>query len=76
MRVRFDVSKLSAVQLDIYKGNKLAMTRIATFRRGRGSFLFRPRSTGFFTVRLAAKELRTGLGKKDRTTGEFEVSAP
>ena len=76
-RVRFYVSKLSAVEVLVYKGSRLAMRRLATFRRGSGSFLFRPRSTGLFTVRLAAKELRTGLGKKDRAVGEFEVvSAP
>jgi hypothetical protein len=76
MRVRFNVSKLSAVEVSIYKGDRLAMRRLATFRRGSGSFLFRPRSRGLFTVRLAAKELRTGLGKKDKAAGEFEVSAP
>jgi hypothetical protein len=76
MRVRFNVSKLSAVEIYVYKGRKLALHRIATFRRGNGSFLFKPRSTGTFTVRLGAKELRTGLGKKDKSTGEFEVVAP
>jgi hypothetical protein len=75
-RIRFTVSKLSAVELLVYKGERLAMRRLATFRRGAGSFLFRPRSTGFFTVRLAAKELRTGLGKKDKASGELEVVAP
>lgn len=76
MRVRFNVSKLSAVEVFVYKGRKLAMRRLATFRRGNGSFLFRPRSTGAFTVKLGAKELRTGFGKKDKATGEFEVFAP
>ena len=76
MRVRFIVSKLSAVEVSIYKGDRLAMRRLAIFRRGSGSFLFRPRSAGLFTVRLAAKELRTGIGKKDKAAGQFEVSAP
>ena len=76
MRVRFDVSKLSAVEIQIYRNGKLALKRLATFRRGRGSFLFRPMRTGLFEVRLAAKELRTGLGKKDKATGEFEVVQP
>jgi hypothetical protein len=76
MRVRFSVSKLSAVEVHIYRNGKLALSRLATFRRGGGSFLFRPRSTGVFTVRLGAKELRTGLGKKDKASGEFEVIAP
>jgi D-glucuronyl C5-epimerase C-terminus len=75
-RIRFSLSKLSAVEIHVYRAGKLAMYRLATFRRGGGSFLFRPRRTGVFTVRLAAKELRTGLGKKDRATGEFEVLAP
>ena len=47
--------------------------RIATFRRGAGAFAWRPRGPGMFTVRLGAKELRTGLGKKDRATTEIEV---
>jgi hypothetical protein len=76
MRVRFNVSKLSAVEVHVYRQGKLALHRLATFRRGGGSFLFRPRRAGVFTVRLGAKELRTGLGKKDRASGEFEVVAP
>jgi len=75
-RVRFKVTKLSAVEIQIYRNGKLALKRLDTFRRGRGSFLFRPARTGLFSVRLAAKELRTGLGKKARTTGEFEVVRP
>ena len=34
---------------------------------------WRPRGPGLFTVRLGAKELRTGMGKKDRATTEIEV---
>jgi hypothetical protein len=75
-RLRFDVSKLSAVEVSVYKGSRLAMRRLATFRRGPGSFLWRPRSAGFYTIRLGAKELRTGLGKKDRAAGEVEVLSP
>ncbi len=45
--IRFNVSKLSAVEVTITKGNgRLALHRIATFRRGAGSFLWRPRSRG------------------------------
>ncbi len=72
--IRFTVSKLSAVELKVFKGKRLAFTRLATVRRGSGSFTWTPHSTGLFTVELAAKELRTGLGKKDRASGEIEVS--
>ena len=46
---------------------------LATFRRGVGAFAWRPRGPGLFTVRLGAKELRTGLGKKDKAATEIEV---
>jgi hypothetical protein len=71
--IRFSVSKLSAVEVEVYKGDRLAFERLATFRRGNGSFAWRPRSPGLYRVRLAAKELRTGLGKRDRVTGEIAV---
>ena len=71
--VRFSVSKLSAVEVKVYKGRRLAYERLATFRRGSGAFAWRPRTAGVYTVRLAAKELRTGLGKRDRTVGEIIV---
>jgi hypothetical protein len=73
-RLRFTLSKLSVVQVDVYKGSKLAFHRLVTFRRGSRSFLWKPRSTGDYTVRLSAKELRTGLGKRGRTTGELTVA--
>jgi D-glucuronyl C5-epimerase C-terminus len=71
--IRFSVSKLSAVEVKVYKGARLVFRRLATFRRGGGSFAWRPRSPGVYTVQLGAKELRTGLGKKDRATGEIAV---
>jgi hypothetical protein len=71
--IRFEVSKLSAVEVNVYRGDKLVFSRLATFRRGVGAFAWRPRAPGLFTVRLGAKELRTGLGKKDRATTEIEV---
>jgi hypothetical protein len=71
--LRFQVSKLSAVEAQVYRGDKLVYDKIATFRRGTGAFAWRPRGPGMFTVRLGAKELRTGLGKKDRATTEIEV---
>jgi D-glucuronyl C5-epimerase C-terminus len=71
--LRFRVSKLSAVEARVYRGEKLVYDKIATFRRGIGAFAWRPRGPGLFTVRLGAKELRTGLGKKDRAATEIEV---
>jgi D-glucuronyl C5-epimerase C-terminus len=71
--IRFEVSKLSAVQADVYRGDKLVFSKLGTFRRGVGAFAWRPRGPGVFTVRLGAKELRTGLGKKDKATTEIEV---
>ena len=71
--VQFTVSKLSAVEMKVYKGAQLVFQRLATFSRGSGSFAWRPRSPGLYSVQLGAKELRTGLGKKDRATGEIAV---
>jgi hypothetical protein len=71
--IRFDVSKLSAVEVKVYRGDSLVFSRLATFRRGAGSFSFRPGAPGSLTVQLAAKELRTGLGKRDSASGEVEV---
>jgi hypothetical protein len=61
------------VEVTVSKGRKVVMHRIATFRRGTRSFLWRPRSRGLYTVKLGAKELRTGRGLKDRATAEIEV---
>jgi hypothetical protein len=71
--IRFTVSKLSAVEVKVYKGARLALQRLATFSRGSGSFSWRPPSPGLYSVELGAKELRTGLGKKDRAVGEIAV---
>jgi D-glucuronyl C5-epimerase C-terminus len=71
--IRFQLSKLSAVEVRVFRGDKLVFSRLATFRRGAGSFAFRPAAPGSLTVQLAAKELRTGLGKRDRATGELNV---
>jgi hypothetical protein len=71
--IRFEVSKLSAIELKVYRGQQLVFSRLATFRRGGGAFAFRPEAPGALTVQLAAKELRTGLGKKDRATAELDV---
>ncbi len=71
--IRFNVSKLSAVEVKVLRGSRVVFSRTATFRRGDGSFSFRPGAPGLLTVQLAAKELRTGLGKRDRATGEVDV---
>ncbi|MEA2408243.1 MAG: hypothetical protein QOE69_2362 [Thermoleophilaceae bacterium] len=70
----FNVSKLSAIQMTVTRPDgKVVFDRIATFRRGDGSFTWTPRGPSTFTVRVAAKELRTGLGKRDSDTSEIEV---
>jgi hypothetical protein len=72
--IRFNVSKLSAIEVKVTNPNgKLVFSRLATFRRGDGAFTWTPHGPGLFTVSVAAKELRTGLGKRDRDGGEIEV---
>jgi hypothetical protein len=71
--IRFTLSKLSAVELTISRNDGVVFSRLATFRRGRGSFAWTPRGPGLLDVTIAAKELRTGLGKKDRVSDEIEV---
>ncbi|MGH2797397.1 MAG: D-glucuronyl C5-epimerase family protein, partial [Thermoleophilaceae bacterium] len=71
--LRFQLSKLSAVEVQVYRGDNLVFSRLGTFRRGSGAFSFRPGAPGSLSVRLAAKELRTGLGKKGRASGVLEV---
>jgi len=75
-RVRFSLSKLSAVQLTITRRGKTVYDRVATFRHGTGSFAFTPRATGVFRLRLAAKELRTGRELRTYATGELEALPP
>jgi hypothetical protein len=57
----------------VYKGSKLALHRLVTVRRGSHYFTWKPKSAGDYTVRLAAKELRTGFGKRGRSSGELTV---
>jgi len=72
--LRFNVSKLSAVEVTVTRPDgKVVFDRLATFRRGNGSFSWTPRGPSTFRVRVAAKELRTGLGKRDSVTAEIEV---
>ena len=74
-RVRFTLSKLSVVELKIYKGRRLAFRVLATFRRGSRSFTWKPRSAGHYAVRLGAKELRTGHSRRGRASGAIVVNA-
>ena len=74
-RLRFTLSKLSIVELKIYRGGRLAHRTIATLRRGSHSLPWRPRSSGSYTVRLGAKELRTGRSLRGRATGAISVEA-
>jgi hypothetical protein len=72
--LRFNVSKLSAVQVTVRRaGGRVVFDRLATFRRGSGAFTWTPRGPSTFTVRVAAKELRTGLGKRDSDSAEIAV---
>ena len=71
----FNVSKLSAIEVSVTRPDgSVVFSRLATFRRGTGSFAWTPRGPSLFRVTLAAKELRTGLGKKDRVTTEVDVT--
>ena len=72
--LRFGLSKLSAVQVTVTRPDgSVVFDRLATFRRGTGSFTWTPRGPSTFTVRVAAKELRTGLGKRDSDSSEIDV---
>lgn len=72
-RLRFTLSKLSAVELKISRDGRVGLDKIATFHRGSGSFSWKPKSRGTYTVRLGAKELRTGKGLKGHDTATVEV---
>jgi len=72
-RVRFSLSKLSVVEIRIFKGRKRVLTRLATFRRGSRAVLWRPKSAGAYRVRIAAKELRTGRSLRGRISATVPV---
>ena len=73
--IRFNVSKLSAVEVKVTNPNgKLVFNRLATFRRGDGSFTWTPH--GPRALHGAAWRRRScapGLGEGDRDGGEIEV---
>ena len=73
LRVRFSLSKWSVVEVRIAKGRKRVFRHLATYRRGRHSVAWRPRSAGGYRVRIAAKELRTGRGRRGRLTVAMPV---
>ncbi len=75
-RVRFSLSKLSAVQVTITRDGRTALDRLATFRRGEGYFSWRPRAAGVYSIRLAAKELRTGRGLRASVSGQVGSFPP
>jgi hypothetical protein len=72
-RIRFRLSKLSVVEMRVFKGRRRVATMLATMRRGRRSFAWRPKSGGEYRVRIAAKELRTGRSLRGRTSGVIAV---
>ncbi len=72
-RIRFFVNKRSAVQVVVTREGAVGLDRTATFRRGDGSFEWTPRASGTYTIRLSAKELRTGKGLRSRTEGSVQV---
>lgn len=74
-RISFFVNKRSAVQVLVTKDGAVGLDKTATFRRGDGSFEWTPKSSGTYSIRLSAKELRTGKGLRSRVTGSAEVGA-
>ena len=70
--MRFSVSKLSAVQVTITRDGMTALDELATFRRGEGSFAWKPGAVGTYRIRVAAKELRTGRGLRSSVVGRVE----
>ena len=73
VRVRFSISKLSVVEVRVFKGRRRVFRRLATFRRGRRAVTWRPRSAGSYVVRIGAKELRTGRSLRGRASGSVAV---
>jgi hypothetical protein len=73
VRVRFSLSKLSVVEVRVFKGRRRVFTRLATLRRGRRAVGWRPRSAGMYRVRIAAKELRTGRSLRGRASAALRV---
>jgi len=73
-RIRFTLSKLSAVELRISRAGRVGVDEIATFGRGSGSFSWRPSSPGTYEIHLGAKEKRTGKGLKGHDDATIQVN--
>lgn len=72
-QVRFSLDKLSAVQIVItHENGRVSLNKTTTFRRGTGSFTWKPGAPGGYSVSLAAKEQRTGTGLRTRISGHIE----
>ena len=72
--LRFSVSKLSVVEVTVRRPDgRVVFDRLATFRRGSGAFTWTPKGPSTFTIRVAAKELRTGMEKRGSDTAEVTV---
>ena len=72
-RLRFSLSKLSVVEVQVSKGERRAFRRLVTLRRGRRAVGWRPRSAGVYRVRIGAKELRTGRSLRGRASATVTV---
>ncbi len=72
--VRFSLSKLSVVELKVYRGHRVVHRGLATLRQGNRSLPWRADKPGTYVVRLGAKELRTGRSKRGRTSARVPVS--
>lgn len=74
--IRFRLSKLSAVEFTVTRGNRTLLRRLTTRSRGIWTFHWRPRTPGSYTLVIAAKELRTGRGLRARRSLQVEAAAP
>ena len=68
-RIRFYVSKLSAVQLDVVRDGEVTYTKILTFRRGEGSFSWTPGGAGFVDVTPGLQGAAHRQGAEDQGVG-------
>jgi hypothetical protein len=75
-RIRFSVSKLSAVQVTVTRDGQVAFDELGTFRRGAGYFEWTPRAVGTYRIRVAAKELRTGRSLRSSIAGAVDSTLP
>jgi hypothetical protein len=71
--IRFSLSKLSVVEVKVTKGRRVALRTRARMRRGRRSVVWKPKATGPYTVRVAAKELRTGRSMRGSASARVSV---